>query len=54
MSTTSPEGILACSTVVPALCIVVVVVRFHMRSKQKAQMAFDDWAQIPALVRVFN
>ena len=51
MSTTSPEGILACSTVLPPLGIVVVGLRFHARLGQKAELRFDDWAQIPALVR---
>lgn len=50
MSTTSPEGIYACSTVVPVLSIVAVVLRFHTRMRQKVGLQFDDWAQIPALV----
>ena len=50
MSTTSPEGIYACSTVVPALSIVAVVLRFHTRLRAKVGLQFDDWAQIPALV----
>ena len=50
MSTTSPEGIYACSTVVPALSIVAVVLRFHTRMRAKVGLQFDDWAQIPALV----
>lgn len=52
MSTKSPEGILACSTVVPALCVLVVGLRFHIRYKQKVETGFDDWAQIPALVSI--
>lgn len=50
MSTTSYQGILACSTVLPVLCIATVGLRFYVRSKQKAVLQFDDYAQIPALV----
>lgn len=50
MSTTSPQGILACSTVLPALGIAVVGLRFYTRIQQKARLEFDDWGQIPALV----
>ena len=52
MSTTSPQGILACSTVLPALGIIIVSLRFYVRSKQKADFQFDDWAQVPVLVSV--
>ena len=50
MSATSPEGILACSTILPALGIGVVGLRLHTRLRQKSELKFDDWAQIPALV----
>lgn len=50
MSTTSPNGLLACSTVLPALGLIVVGLRFYARSSRKANFSFDDWAQIPALV----
>ena len=54
MSTTSPEGVYACSTVVPVLSIVAVVLRFYTRSRQKVGLQFDDWAQVPALVCFLN
>ena len=54
MSTTSFEGILACSIVLPILSIATVGLRFHARSVQKANLKFDDWAQVPALVRIVN
>lgn len=50
MSSTSANGIYAVSTVLPVLCVVVVGLRFHARSKQNTGLQFDDWAQIPALV----
>ena len=54
MSTTSPEGIYACSTVVPVLSVVAVALRFYTRLRQKVGLQFDDWAQIPALVCFVN
>lgn len=51
MSTTSPAGVLACSTALPVLGISVVGLRFYTRMGQKANLQFDDWVQIPALVR---
>ena len=50
MSTTSAEGIYASSTILPVLSIVAVSLRFYVRSKQRNDLSFDDWAQIPALV----
>ena len=51
MSTTSPAGVLACSIALPVLGISVVGLRFFTRMGQKADLQFDDWVQIPALVR---
>ncbi|KAF4628103.1 hypothetical protein G7Y89_g10045 [Cudoniella acicularis] len=50
MSTTSYQGMIVLSTVLPALCLVVVPLRFYARLRQKAELKFDDWAQIPSLL----
>ncbi|KAF4635034.1 hypothetical protein G7Y89_g3062 [Cudoniella acicularis] len=50
MSTTSTQGIIACNTILPVLGIVVVGLRFHVRSTQKVALKVDDWLQIPALL----
>lgn len=44
------QGLLACSTMLPTLGIVVVGLRFYARSTQKAKLKIDDWLQIPSLV----
>ncbi|CAG8955511.1 hypothetical protein HYFRA_00009463 [Hymenoscyphus fraxineus] len=50
MSTTSWQGITALSTALPVLCTITVGLRFHARIRQKADLEFDDWAQIPSLL----
>lgn len=51
MSTTSYQGIVALSTILPVLDIGVVGLRFYARIRSKARLQFDDWAQIPAVVK---
>ncbi|KAL8782484.1 MAG: hypothetical protein Q9195_009633 [Heterodermia aff. obscurata] len=50
MSSTSPEGMYICGTLLPTLGAVVVGLRFYTRTKLKVELRFDDWAQIPALI----
>jgi hypothetical protein len=50
MSSTSRAGAIACNTILPCLGIIVVGLRFHVRTSQKASFRIDDWLQIPVLV----
>ncbi|KAF7889887.1 uncharacterized protein EAF02_002302 [Botrytis sinoallii] len=50
MSSTSPQGVIACNTILPVLGIAAVGLRFYVRSQQKVALKIDDWLQIPALV----
>ena len=47
----SPSNVIAAGAVWPALCAVVVILRFYTRRYQHARLLADDWLTIPALVR---
>ena len=47
----SPGEMIAASTVLPALSIIIVALRFYVRKTQRAQIGIDDWLILPGLVR---
>lgn len=50
-TTTSPIGLIALSTILPALGIIATALRFHLRRRQKVLILANDWMVLPALVR---
>lgn len=47
----SPGEMIAASTVLPALSIIFVALRFYVRKLQRAQIGIDDWLIVPGLVQ---
>lgn len=45
-----PRYVLAAGAVFPAVAIVIVALRFFVRSTQKARYGADDWSALAALV----
>lgn len=50
----SANEILAAATVLPALAILVVSIRFYTRHVQKSKLQTDDWLTLPALLFVIG
>ncbi|MCJ1437277.1 hypothetical protein MMC27_006663 [Xylographa pallens] len=48
----TPGNIVAAASVLPALSIVLVSLRFYTRRIQRAQIGIDDWLTLPGLVMV--
>jgi hypothetical protein len=46
----SPSEIIAASTVLPVLGIIVVGLRFQARVQDKVKIGIDDWLIVPGLV----
>ena len=46
----TPSGVLAATIVPTVLSIISVILRFHVRRKQKAPILWDDWLLVPGLV----
>ena len=51
---TRPSNFLALCTVLPALCVIFVVLRFNVRRMQKASLLIDDWLALSALLFVLG
>ena len=47
-----PAYAMAAGATFLALSVIVVALRFFVRSRQKAQLGADDWLVIPAAVRI--
>ena len=47
----SPGEIIAVASVLPALCIIFVTLRFHVRRSSRVELLMDDWFTLPALVK---
>ena len=45
-----PAAVITLGVLLPAFDLIVVVLRFYARKKQKARLMMDDWLTIPALV----
>ena len=48
----TPGQVAAAATVLPALGIITVALRFRVRALQKAKLGVDDWLILPALLLV--
>ena len=50
ISYASPSDVLIVSILLPALCIIAVLLRFYVRVSWKQGVGIDDWFLVPALV----
>jgi len=50
MSSSSPQGIIACSITLSIISITAVSLRFYARSQNEVKMGLEDWIQIPSLL----
>ena len=48
----SPGEMISACTVLPALAIIFVGLRFYVRTSQRAQIGIDDWLIVPGLVKL--